>query len=211
MYVMVSTRPDIAYAVGVVSRKLENPTDEIVIRVKRIFRYLKGTNNLCITYRPNCNLALEGYSDADLGGDNDTGRSTTGVICVHSGGPISWISQRQQRVALSTTEDELVAASEAARELIWFRRLLEELAYLHEIPTLYVDNEAAIKLAKNPEFHKRAKHIRIRHFFVREVSQEGLISVQPIATEHQLADMLTKALHQPKLNVHLCKIGLTPE
>ena len=157
---------------------------------------MKGADKLCIVYRPNTKLSLQCYSDADLGGDPETGRSTTGVVCIHGGGPISWVSQRQQSVALSTTEAEIVAASEAAREMIWLRRLLNELNYLHETPTLFVDNEAAIKLAKNPEFHKRTKHIRIRHFFVREVSQEGLICIEPIATEHQLADMLTKPLHK---------------
>jgi len=90
MYLMTATRPDIAYAVGVVSRNLENPTKSDVIQVKRIFRYLRGTTDLGIVYKPQQNSnALLCYSDADHGGDKASGRSTTGVICVYSGGTIS--------------------------------------------------------------------------------------------------------------------------
>lgn len=208
MFLMLSTRPDIAFAIGVASRKLENPSQEDIVKVKRIFRYLKGTEDCQIVYHPNSNVKMEGYSDADLGGDLQTGRSTTGVLCMYAGGPISWISQRQQSVALSTTEAELVAASEATREIVWIRRLLEELSIKQDDPILYVDNEAAIKLAKNPEFHKRTKHIRIRHFFVREIVQKGLLLIKPINTDNQLADMLTKPMHKPKLTSHLNRIGL---
>ncbi|XP_053624249.1 uncharacterized protein LOC128683046 [Plodia interpunctella] len=118
-YLMVGTRPDIAYAVGVVSRKLESPSKEDWLRVKRILRYIKGTRCYLIKYKAgHLPGVLEGFSDADHGGDHDTGRSTTGVTCRYSGGVISWISQRQASVAISTTEAELVAASEGARELV---------------------------------------------------------------------------------------------
>lgn len=199
MYLMISTRPDLAFAVGVASRSLENPSPEDVIRVKRILRYLKGTISLGIIYKAGEEKVLQGYSDADHGGDLSTGRSTTGVLCRFAGSPISWLSQRQTSVAISTTEAEVVAASEAARELIWLKRLLDELTDLTKIPVLFVDNEAAIKLAKNPEYHRRTKHIRLRHFFVREVVQEGIVSIQPISSDDQLADMFTKPIHKPKL------------
>lgn len=95
MYLMVSTRPDISYAVGVVSRSLEELSAENVTQVKRIFRYLRGTENLGIVYRQEENSGmLEGYSDADLGCDMDTGRSTTGLVSKYAGGPISWLSCR---------------------------------------------------------------------------------------------------------------------
>lgn len=119
-YLMVGTRPDIAYAVGVVSRKLDCPSREDWLKVKRILRYIKGTKTFGIHYKAqHFPGVIEAFSDADHGGDHDTGRSTTGVVCRYFGGAISWLSQRQTSVAISTTEAELVAASEGARELVW--------------------------------------------------------------------------------------------
>ena len=113
MYLMTGTRPDIAYAVSFVSRRMENPTKNEVTQVKRMFRYMRGTTDIGIVYRPQeCGNVLECYSDADNGGDEASGRSTTRVICVYSGGAVSWISQRQASVAMSTTEGEVVAASD---------------------------------------------------------------------------------------------------
>lgn len=209
MYLMTGTRPDIAYAVGVVSRSLENPTPSDVIKVKRIFRYLKGTLDYAIIYKSKHKKhIIEGYSDADHGGDENTGRSTTGIVCLCAGGAVSWLSQRQSSVAISTTEAEIVAASEAAKEVIWLKRLYEEVIELKSIPVLYVDNEAAIRLAQNPEFHRRTKHIRIRHFFVRELVMEEEIEVLKIATSVQPADLMTKPLFKPRLKCLLEIIGL---
>jgi len=113
MYLMTGTRPDIAYAVSFVSRRMENPTKNEVTQVKRMFRYMRGTTDIGIVYRPQeSGNVLECYSDADNGGDEASGRSTTRVICVYSGGAVSWISQRQASVAMSTTEGEVVAASD---------------------------------------------------------------------------------------------------
>lgn len=197
-YLMVCTRPDIAFAVGVASRKLENPCKADWLKVKRILRYLKGTSTLGVEYRRDVSRGiLEGFSDADHGGDVSTGRSTSGVVCRYAGGAISWMSQRQTSVAISTTEAELVAASEGAREIVWLKRILGDLTTLVETPYLSVDNEAAVRLAYNPEFHKRTKHIRIRHFFVREQVTDGNIVVKRVNTADQVADILTKGLAKP--------------
>lgn len=197
-YLMVATRPDIAYAVGVASRKLESPTLNDWLNVKRIMRYLKGTMSYGLRYKPDHLVGvLEGFSDADHGGDCTTGRSTTGVVCRYAGGAISWLSQRQASVAISTTEAEIVAASEGARELVWLKRVLKALTTLKCTPSLSVDNEAAVRLSYNPEFHKRTKHIRIRHFFVRELVAKEEITVKRISTKDQIADVMTKGLARP--------------
>ncbi|KAG5861007.1 hypothetical protein JTB14_015716 [Gonioctena quinquepunctata] len=127
------------------------------------------STDLGIIYKPGAQEELKTFSDADHGGDDTTGRSTTGVLSMYADGAISWYSQRQTSVAISTTEAEIVAASEAAREIVWLKRLFDEIIVLRAVPTLMVDNEAAIKLAENPEYHRRTKHIHIRHFFVREL------------------------------------------
>jgi hypothetical protein len=138
MFLMCGTRPDIAYALSVVSRNLENPTDRDIVRVKRILRYLRGTTNCGLLYKSNqAKGFFECYSDADHGGDLSTGRSTSGVLCLHSGAPITWMSQRQSSVAISTTEAEAVAASEAAREIIWIKRILTELDQLKATPIMH--------------------------------------------------------------------------
>lgn len=209
MFLMCGTRPDIAYAVSVVSRNLESPTERDVVRVKRIFRYLRGTADHRLIYKTNPG---EGnfvcYSDADHGGDLGTGRSTSGVLCLYSGAPISWMSQRQASVAISTTEAEIVAASEAAREIIWLKQLLTELGQLKDAPVLLVDNEAAIRLAQNPEFHRRTKHIRIRHFFVRELVTAGVMQVSKVDSEKQLADIFTKPLFSIRFHELCIRMGI---
>uniref|UniRef100_A0A5S6Q5K6 Reverse transcriptase Ty1/copia-type domain-containing protein n=1 Tax=Trichuris muris TaxID=70415 RepID=A0A5S6Q5K6_TRIMR len=125
-----------------------------------------------------------------------------------AGTAISWFSQKQKGVALSTTEAEYVAASEAAKELIWLKNLYNELAVVQPKPTLFVDNMGAVKLSKNPEFHKRTKHIAVRFHFVREKWKEGEFDVQHIGGEHQKADILTKALAKPRFEALRCQLGL---
>jgi len=209
MFLMTSTRPDIAFAVSVASRKLENPTQDDIVKVKRILRYLKGTISTGIVYKPQQDGdTLLSYSDADHGGDKTTGKSTTGVICIYAGGAISWLSQRQTSVAISTTEAEVVAASEATREAVWLKRLLSDIIGFKETPVIQIDNEAAIRLAQNPEYHRRTKHIQTRHFFVREKVLEGEIKVQSVTSELQVADALTKALPGPRLKQLMIPMGL---
>ncbi|KMQ83327.1 integrase core domain protein [Lasius niger] len=156
MYLMLGTRPDLAYSVGFLSRSLENPSAEDIVRVKRMFRYIAGTIDLGIVYCHKSNKGiLECFSDADFGGCTKTGRSTSGVVVTYAGGAISWLSQRQAMVATSTTKAEIVAANAAAKEVIWLSKLFEGIAKLKQIPVLQVDNSAAVRLAQNLEFYRR--------------------------------------------------------
>lgn len=210
MYLMIGTRPDLAYSVGFLSRSLENPSTEDIVRVKRVFRYIAGTVNYGITYRATSDKKgiLQCYSDSDFGGCTKTGRSTTGYVMIYAEGAITWRSQRQAIVATSTTEAEVIAASEAAKEVIWLRRLFRDIVDLKEVPTLQVDNRAAVKLAHNPEYHRRTKHIEIKHFFVREKVLEGKLNVEQVSTEHQVSDILTKPLTKSR-QLTLCdQMGL---
>lgn len=210
MYLMLGTRPDLAYSVGYISMSLENPTAEDVVRLKRVFRYIAGTIDTGITYSCNTNKGiLDCFSDADFGGCSKTGRSTSGVVISYAGGAISWLSQRQAMVATSTTEAEIIAATEATKEIIWLTRLFKNIVKLKHIPVLQVDNTAAIRLAQNPEFHRRTKHIAIKNFFVREKVTNGEITVQQISTEQQVADVMTKPLGATRLKILCAKMGLS--
>jgi len=136
MYLILGTRPDLAYTVSFISRSLENPSSEDVANGKRAFRYIARTTTLGIVYATDLKTGiLECYFDADYGGCSKTGRSTTGVLIKHAGGAISWLSQRQPIVTTSTTESEIDAATEATKEIIWLKRLLKDVSKLNETPT----------------------------------------------------------------------------
>ena len=169
MYLAVSTRPDIAYAVNNLAKFISKPQKEHWTALKRVLRYLKDTVNYGILYRQEGSNECIGYSDADWAGDVSDRRSTSGYIFMLGGGAISWSSRKQKCVALSTAEAEYVALAGAAQECIWLRQLIAELEGSSQSPMLlYEDNQAAIAMTKNPQFHGRAKHIDIRHHFVRE-------------------------------------------
>lgn len=209
MYLMVGTRPDLAYSIGILSRNLENPTNEDLIKLKRVFRYLRGTNDLGIVYHSTKKGGLECYSDADFGGCSKTGRSTSGMVILNAGGAITWQSQRQSMVAVSTTEAEIVAANEATKEIIWLSKLFEEILKIKKTPILQVDNSAAVKLAENPEFHRRTKHIGIKHFFIREKINEGKLRIQQVSSEDQVADIMTKPLMKNRLEMLIFRMGMS--
>lgn len=207
MYLTTATRPDVAFAVNKAARAMENPTNHDWNQVKRIFRYLKSTVNYGIVFRNGQGLKV--YSDADYAGDKKTRRSTTGVIATFNDGAVSWTSQLQKSVATSTTEAEIIAASEGAKDLIWLKRLLSELLEtVEKSPTLYIDNVGALKLAKNPEYHRRSKHIEVRHFYVRERFLDGDLELEHIDGTNQLADLLTKPLERVRFEMLRERIGI---
>ena len=213
MFAACVTRPDITCAVGQLSQFLNNPSSKHMLAVKRVLRYLQGTPSLGITYGPPPSR-LTGYSDADWAGDVNTRRSTTGYVVMLNNGAVAWRSQRQPTVALSTMEAEYMALTEATKELKWIKTFLAELGCngqsTDSTPTdLYSDNQSAIALAKNPVSHARAKHIDIRHHFVREAIQDQIIWVQYIPTAEMTADSLTKALGREKHEKCTARMGMT--
>lgn len=195
MYLMVATRPDLSFAVGCVSRYLDKPSKIHVNMVKRILRYLKGTLDHGIFFENNLNFTLSCYSDADYAGDVRTRRSTSGFVFLLGSSCITWASQRQKCVALSTTESEYVAAAEAVKELVWIKQLLGDLLPNQNIKAvLNVDNQGAIRLIRNPEFHRRTKHIDVRFHFIREKYTDGLFELEYVHTDNQVSDIFTKPL-----------------
>jgi hypothetical protein len=196
MYLMMGTRPDIAFAVSSLSRHMANPTSQHLNAAMRVFRYLQGTKDMVLVYRGDL-MPLVGYTDADWAGDVATRRSTSGYIFNIGSGAISWSSKRQPTVALSSCEAEYVGETQATKEAIWLRRLLRELLDQKEhlaTTIIFGDNQGAIQLARNPQFHARTKHIDIQHHFVREAQMSGEVDMQYTPTERQIADGLTKAL-----------------
>ncbi len=207
---LVNTRPDITFAVGYVSRFMEKPTTEHLVAVKRILRYVAGTADLGCHYRKKEKVvALIGYSDSDHGADVDGRKSTSGVLYFYGDNAITWQSQKQKAVALSSCEAEYIAAATASCQGVWLARLLAELK--GEKPgavTLKIDNQSAIQLSKNPMFHDRSKHIDVKYHFIRQCVEEGKVCVESVDTKFQLADILTKALGRDQFLSLRSKLGL---
>ncbi|XP_057540751.1 uncharacterized mitochondrial protein AtMg00810-like [Amaranthus tricolor] len=167
------TRPDIAYAVGVVSRHMQNPKKPHLEAVKRILRYVKGTLDYGILYQKGGECQVVGYCDADYAGDYDTRRSTIGFVFSIGSEAVSWCSKRQPTVSLSTTEAEYRATTMAAQESTWMTHLLKDLHQPAGQVTLHCDNRSAVCLAENPVFHARTKHIEVHYHFIREKVLQG--------------------------------------
>ncbi|KAE8676041.1 hypothetical protein F3Y22_tig00111634pilonHSYRG00007 [Hibiscus syriacus] len=189
------TRPDISNAVGVMSRYMQNPKKPHLEAVRRILRYVKNTIDYGLLYKKGEDCKLVGYCDADYAGDHDTRRSTTGYVFKLGSGIISWCSKRQPTVSLSTTEAEYRAAAMAAQESTWLIQLMNNLHQPvdYAIP-LYCDNQSTIRLAENPVFHARTKHVEVHYHFVREKVLQEEIEMRQIKTDEQIADLFTKSL-----------------
>ena len=208
---MISTRPDISYAVGVLSRFMQAPKELHLRFLKRLLRYVKTTieYSLVFTRSDSGNLKLKGYTDSDYAGDISDRKSTSGYIFMYGECTISWNSSKQKILSLSSTEAEYIGLTNAAKESIWYRQMLKEIKksckdidVIDDDITLYCDNKSTICLAKNPEYHSRSKHIDIRHHFIREKLEEGKFKIGYESTEEMCADILTKGL--PKIKHYKC-------
>ncbi|KAH9684220.1 hypothetical protein KPL71_027928 [Citrus sinensis] len=130
MYAMVCTRPDTSQTVSMVNRYMHNPGKNQWLAVKWILRYLYGTVDVGLLFKKDCGQQCVGYCDSDFAGDLDKRRSTTSYVFTLGGDPVSWRSILQSTIALSTTEAEYMAATEAVKEAIWLKGLLGDLGVI---------------------------------------------------------------------------------
>lgn len=210
-YASVCTCPDISFAVGQADRFCKNPGKANWATVKRILSYLAGTTTHGIIFSGEGRTNLVGYTDFDFAGDMDTRRSTSWYIFLLLSGAISWGSKRQSCTAISTTEAEYVAASNATQEDIWIQRLLSQIGQLPPGPIgILCDNQSAISLVHNPGHHQRTKHIDVKFHFIREKQASHFIEIMYIDTQHQLADIFMKPLPTPHFNFIRARIGVVP-
>ncbi|KAL6195864.1 hypothetical protein ACLB2K_031481 [Fragaria x ananassa] len=195
MYAMVCTRLNIAHAVGVVSRYLSNSGSEHWEAVKWILKYLRGTSKLCLSFGGSGSI-LEGFTDADLAGDLDNIKSTSGYLFTFCEGAVSWQSKLQKCVALSTTEAEYIEANEAGKKMLWLQRFIRELGVKQERYVVHCDSQSAIHLSKNSVYHPRTKHIDLRYHWIRDVVSKKLLRLKKIHTDKNTSNMLTKVVPQ---------------
>jgi hypothetical protein len=206
LYLSTCTRPDIAQAVGALSRFMSCPTVTHLAAARGVLRYLQHTAGMGITFA-DPSTGLVGFCDADYAGDLTTRRSTSGFVFLLHGGAVAWVSRLQATVAVSTAEAEYMAAALASKEALWLRGLLADLHVPVSGPVhIHCDNQAALALIKHPQASARAKHIDVAHHFVRERVTRGEVAFSFIPTSEMVADCFTKAL--PPARFKVCRAGL---
>ena len=191
LYASTNTRPDIAFATGMLCRAMGRPTPELYQAALRVLAYLYRNRHIALRYETTRDANLEGFSDSDWA----VKHSTSGYTFHLGSASISWSSKKQTTVALSSCEAEIMAGSEAAKEAIYLSSFLRELGMnLSQPPPLKLDNKSAIDLAYNPEHHSKTKHIERRHYFIRECVENGKLRVPFVPTKDNCADFFTKPM-----------------
>lgn len=206
LYLATTTRPDIAFAAGVLARFMSAPENSHWVAAKGVLRYLAGTRDEGITFGNE--QQLQGYTDSDFAGDKDTRRSTSGFVYMLHGGPISWRSKRQATVAASTAEAEYIAAAEAVKEGVWLRTLLKALGTDPGAVQLFEDNQACLAMAGDPIGLGRAKHIDVAYHLVRDRVGTGEVVMEYLPSSEMVADGLTKALPAPAHRSFTSRLGM---
>lgn len=211
MYAMTCTRPDVSFALSMVSRHQQNPGEGHWTAVKNILKYLRNTKDRFLVYGGEEELRVTGYSDASFQTDKDDSRSQSGWVFLLNGGAVTWKSSKQDTVADSTCESEYIAACEASKEAIWMRNFIGDLGVVPTVQDpieIFCDNESAVALTKEPKDHGKSKHIERKYHFVRSKVEEGHVIVKHIRSEDNPADPFTKALAKSRHDEHAWSIGL---
>ncbi|GJV40938.1 putative ribonuclease H-like domain-containing protein [Tanacetum coccineum] len=205
---LTASRPDIMFAIYACARHQVTPKECHLHAVKRIFRYLKGHPKLGLWYPKESPFDLVAYSDSDYGGASQDRKSTTRGCQFLGRRLISWQCKKQTIVATSTTKAEYVAAASGCGQVLWIQNQLLDYGYNFMNTKIYIDNNNAICIVKNPVFHSRTKHIEIRHHFIRDCFEKKLIYVDHIHTDDNVADLLTKAFDVGRFQYLVVSIGM---
>ena len=222
---MLGSRPDLAFSINELAQYSANPTQRHWQGIKRILHFVKATANAKLVLgrrhtsdvtvasngSPESYNLVEGYFDAAYMDDTNDRHSTMGYMFFVAGSPVSWMSKKQRVVALSTTEAEYLAGTEATKEAVWIQTFLQAIVIPCERITLmhlYGDNQSANALAKNPEYHVRTKHIHGKQRYITEMVEQVVINVTYIPTTSMIADTLTKPLPRVRYEAHMRLMGV---
>jgi hypothetical protein len=197
---MTITRPNLSYAVGVVSQFMQTPRKPHLDVVRRILRYIKHTLQCGIFYETKNQLQVHGYTDVNWAGNVLDRRSTSGFMFSFGSGAVSWSSKKQPTVVLSSMEAEYRGVAIVACEVVWLQKLLSDLGQSVDAPVvIYCDNISSILFVNNPVYHARTKHIEVHYHFIRKKVLTKEIDFVHVSTEYQVANIFTKALGIDKL------------
>ena len=213
MYLAGATRPDISFAVSKLSRFTSNPGKDHWDALERVLRYLRGTIEYGIHYTGYPSV-LEGYSDSNWISDADAIKATSGYVFTLAGAAVTWRSCKQTILTRSTMEAELVALDTATVEAEWLRELLMDLPPVEKpVPAIlmYCDNQTVlIKVTSTKDNSKSSRHVKRRLKSVRKLKNSGVIAVNYIRSEKNLADPFTKGLARTAISVANMDMGLRP-
>ncbi|CAN6710086.1 unnamed protein product [Malus baccata var. baccata] len=206
---LAHTRPDIAYAVSVVSQFMHSPSVDHMAAVMRILAYLKSAPGKGILYKNSGHLRIEGFTDADWAGDVTDRRSTSGYFTFVGGNLVTWRSKKQNVVSRLSAEFEFRGMAHEICEVLWLRKLLDGLGFkVKEATSLYCDNKSAREIAENPVQHDRTKHVEVDRHFIKEKLEKNIVSIPFVNSEEQLADILTHAVCSRSFGDSLVKLGM---
>ncbi|GKB14226.1 hypothetical protein Tco_0848149 [Tanacetum coccineum] len=210
MYAMTRTRPDIAYVVGRLSSITRNPSRQHWKAITRVFKYLRGTKDYGLSY-VGYSSVLEGYSDASWINNIENSSSTSGWVFLLGGGAISWASKKQTCITSSTMEYEFVSLAAAGKEAKWLRNLIYEIPILPKLIapiSIRCDSAPTMARAYSQIYNGKSRHLGVRHSMVRELSKNGVISIEFVRTQNNLADHLMKGLVRDLVNKLVKGMGL---
>ncbi|GJW04901.1 secreted RxLR effector protein 161-like protein [Tanacetum coccineum] len=211
MYAMTCTRPDVSFALSMVSRNQQNPSEGYWTAVKNNIKYLRNTKDMFLVYGGEEELRVTSYYDASWQTDKDDSRSQSGWVFLLNGGAVTWKSSKQDTVADSTCESEYIAACEALKEAIWVKNFIGDLGVVPTVQDpieIFRDNESAVALTKEPNDHGKSKNIERKYHFIRSKVEEGHVIVKHIRSEDNPADPFTKALAKSRHDEHARSIRL---
>ena len=191
---LTASRPDISYSVGMCARYQVNPKESHMAALKRIIKYVKTTAEFGVWYSNDTSDVLTGYSNANWVGIADDRKSTSGGCFYVGNNIVSWMSKKQNSISSSTVEAKYIVVGSCCTQLLWMQKLLHDYGICQEHLTIYCDNTGAINIFKNPVQHSRTKQIEIRHHFIRELVEDGTLTLEFIHTDDQKADLFTKPL-----------------
>ena len=201
-FACIGTRPYLSYVVSVAAKYCSNPSPAHCNALRRILKYLAGTLNLGLSFSGDDHpLSLTACSDADFAMDLDDRKSRLGFIMFMIHDPVFWAFRKQASCASSTTEAKYLAAFSTTKEIIWHWRLLDSLVKPPLSPTpLFTNNQSALHLIKNPEFHRRTKHIDVQYHVIREAFLADLLLPSFVSSHDQIPDIFTKVLPKESFN-----------
>eukprot|EP00253_Pinus_taeda_P028734 PITA_28734 len=203
------TRPDIMHAMGIVGRFQANPKETHLQAVKRIFKYLQGTQNYGLWYPRDTDLTLHVYTDADWAGRVDDRKSTSGGAFFMGSRLVSWFIKKQSSITLSTAEVEYVVDASCCTQLLWMMQTLQDFQITCTPPiSILCDNTSAINISKNPVMHSKTKHIPIKYHFLGEQVLEQKVKLEYVPSKEQVVDILTKPLPRENFEYLRQKLGV---
>jgi hypothetical protein len=214
LYLSVNSRPDISASVSILAQKVCGPTKQDWEELKRILRYLKGTVNLKLKLsdlKGKDHEEICGWADANWAENHRDKKSNSGYVFKICGGTVSWCCRKQDCVALSSTEAEFIALSEACQEAGWIKNLLSDMGIELKKPMkIFEDNQSVLKLIKEENLSKRTKHIETKKYFVKDYVEKKIVACEYCPTEVMIADLLTKPLNGVKIKQLRELCGIIP-